>query len=186
MTSWDKLSLISPSKSFCSCNFHCSIAVPFYINTKVFSSLWFPYHTVVLEIWSDQGFVGVALDVWVIDFNVSFQKAYVHISLCCCSYNVGVPLHVDWYCDAEIFCVSFFLEGVQVSIWLVFFFVILITKNLSWWNSISQSASHLSKAWRSFWRFSQLFSAVRVRYMMVLLVNSVTEECFIYSAMSFM
>ena len=37
-----------------------------------------------------------------------------------------------------------------------------------------------------FWEFSQSFSEVRVRYMMVSSGNSLTEEYVVYSAISFM
>ena len=69
---------------------------------------------------SDQGCVGAALDIWVIDFTVSLQKANLLISLSCSWVNVGVPCHVVCYCNSEIFCVCFFckdleMEGVWVS-----------------------------------------------------------------------
>ena len=33
--------------------------------------MWIPNHAAVLKSWSDEGLVGAALDIWVIDFKVS-------------------------------------------------------------------------------------------------------------------
>ena len=39
------------------------------------------------------------LAVWVVDFQISLQKAKLLISLCCCLFNVGVPGHIGSICD---------------------------------------------------------------------------------------
>ena len=59
--------------------------------------MWAPNRAAVLESWSDQGLVGAALDVWVIDFKVSLQKAKLLISLCCSLFSVGFPCYVVCY-----------------------------------------------------------------------------------------
>ena len=42
--------------------------------------MWVAYH--VNDGCSDQGLIGMALDVWVIDFKISVQKAKLLIFLC--------------------------------------------------------------------------------------------------------
>ena len=81
--------------------------------------------------------VGAALDVRVIDFKVSLQKAKLLISLFCSLFNAGVLCHVC-YCNPEIFCVCFFCEDLAMEgIWGFY----ELSSWLFWWQNICQDGT---------------------------------------------
>ena len=75
----------------------------------------------------------MALDVQVIDFEVSLQKAKLLIAQCCYVVNVSVPCHVVCYYGPKIFWVvssaRVYPWRVYGYLWSGFFVVILITED---------------------------------------------------------
>ena len=139
------------------------------------------YCSAVLESWSDQGLLGTTLDVWVIDF----KKTKLLLSICCSLFNMCIPHHVVCYCMVLV-------SSVTIWSWRVMGIYGLSSSRLfcrshdrvfvkmEFYQPVNLPLFKSLKL-----LFLQSFQAVRVMYMMVLSVNSLTKECLVYSAMLF-
>ena len=143
--------------------------------------------TAVLKSLFDQGFICTDLHVWIIDLKVSLSKAKLHISLYCSLFNVGIPCHAIVTPRYFVFVSSAWIWPwrVYMYLWIVFFLVILMTEHVRMELHQPVSLPPL-QSMKVFLQLFLSFSAVKVRYKMVLIANSLTEECMVYSTISYL